>query len=159
MHHAGAGNRLKESLDSFPAPERKHHWGHGAGVQTHGADVEQVAGDAVQLTQNDADVLGAFGDFQTHQLLYGHAISQFVVEVADVVHPVEQGNDLVVLLALAQFLGASVQVADVRLNVNDFLAVHPEHHAEHAMGGGMLRPHVEQHLHGLRVNALSLDVR
>ena len=99
------------------------------------------------------------GISRPHQFFNGEAVGQFVVEIADVVHPVKERDDLVVLLALAQFLGAAVQVPDVRLNVNDFLAVHPEHHAEHAMGGGMLRPHVEQHLHGLRVNAVSPEVR
>ena len=110
-----------------------------------------MAGDAVKFAEDDADVLGAFGDFQAHELFNGHTVGQLVVEVADVVHAVEEGYDLVVLFTLAELFGAAVEVADVGFHVDDFLTVHPEHHAKDAVGGRMLGTHVEQHLNGLGV--------
>ena len=151
VHQARAGHCLKEGLDSLATPEGEHHRRHGSGVQAHGANIEQMAGDAVQLAEDDADVFGAFGHFQAHELFNGHAVGQLIVEVADVVHTVEEGYDLVVLFTLAKLFGAAVQIADVRFHVHDFLAVHPQHHAKDAMGGWMLRAHVEQHLNGLGI--------
>ena len=149
MHQPRPGHRLKQRLHPFPPPEGKHHRRHRPRVQPHRTHIKQVAGNAVQFAQDDADVLGPFRYFQPHQLLNGHAVGQLVVEIADVVHPVEQRYHLVVLLALAQLLGAAMQIADVRLDINDFFAVHPQHHPKYAVGRGMLRPHIEQHLYGL----------
>ena len=57
-----------------------------------------------------------------------------VVEVSDVIHTVKQSDDLVVLLAFAQFFRATVQVANVGHNVDYLFAVHPQNHAKDAMG-------------------------
>ncbi len=46
-------------------------------------------------------------------------------------------------LALEQLLRAPVEVSDVGLRVHDPLPVYPEDHAEDAVSGGVLRPHVD----------------
>ena len=46
-----------------------------------------------------------------------------VIKVSDVVHPVEQSDNLVVLLPLAQLLRAAVEIADMRLCTYNLLSV------------------------------------
>ena len=46
-----------------------------------------------------------------------------------------------------------MQITGVRVCADDPLAVQFQRNAQHAMGGGMLRPHVEDHMFG-RVNTL-----
>ena len=107
-----------------------------------------MAGDAVQFAQDDPHVLRPFRHSQTHQFFNGGAVDQLIIEIGQVIHPVEKGNDLVKLLPFAQFLRTPVQVADVGLHVGDLLTVNPEHHAKNPVGGRVLRAHVKQHLHG-----------
>ena len=152
VHHAGAGHRLEQALDALPPPEAEHRRRHRAGVQTHGGHEQQVAGDAVQLAENHPDIFRPFRDLQAHKLLNSPAIDLLVIEVGDVVQPVEEGRYLVVLLPLAELLGTPVEVADVGHHVDDFLAVDPQHHAKHAVGRGMLRAHIEQHLNRFGVS-------
>ena len=73
---------------------------------------------------------------------------ELVVEIADVVQPVEESHNLVVLLPLTQFLRAPMQIADVGLHVHDPLTINRQHHAKHAVGSGVLRSHVQHHLYG-----------
>ena len=106
-----------------------------------------MAGYAVQLPKDDANVLGALRHLRAHELLHGAAEDPLVVEVADVVHPVEEGDHLVVLLTLRQLLRPPVQVADMRLCIDHNLPVHPQQHPEDAVGAGVLRPHVHQQVY------------
>ena len=147
MHHAGAGDGLEDGLDSLPPPEANHGRSHSPGIQSHGRNEEQMAGYAVQLAQDNPHVLRSLRYFKTHQLFHGGAINQFIVEIGEVIHAVEQGNYLMVLLTLAQLLRTTVQVADVGLHIRDLLPINPQHHAEHPVGRRVLRTHVEQHLH------------
>ena len=93
-----------------------------------------MAGDAVELAEDHPDVLGAFRYLQSHEFLDRPAVDLFVVEVGYVIHAVEQGDYLVILLAFAKFFRAPVQIANMGHHVNNLLTVHPQHHAEHAMG-------------------------
>ncbi len=68
-----------------------------------------------------------------------------------VVHPVGVGNPLPRREVLADLLGAAVQIADVRRDFADDLAVGPQHQAQHAVRAGVLRPHVDEHLVGADV--------
>ena len=54
-----------------------------------------------------------------------------------------------VVLDLAELFGAAVQVADVWLDLDDALAVDPQHHAEDAVRAGVLRPHVDHEVDGV----------
>ena len=44
-----------------------------------------------------------------------------------------------------------MQIADVRRDFGDDLAVGPQHQPQHAVRAGMLRPHVDEHLVGADV--------
>ena len=151
MHHAGAGNCLEQRLNPFPSPEGEHGRSHCPGVQANGAHIEEVTGDAVQLAENDPHILGPFRHGQAHQFFHGLAIDQLIVKVGHIVQPVKQGNYLMVLLAFAELFRTPVQVADVGFHINNFLSIDPQHHPKHTVGGGMLRPHVEQHLNGFGI--------
>ena len=151
MHHAGAGDVFEQVLDALAFAERVHDRRHGAHVEGVGADEQEVAGDPVELGQDHAKVLRTLRHFQAHEPLDGPDEDVLVVEVGDVVEAVEQGDDLAVGLVLADLLGASVQVADVRAAADDALAVDRQHHAEHAVGRRVLRPHVQHHVDGVDV--------
>ena len=62
--------------------------------------------------------------------------------------PVGEHDDLPVVADLEQLLDAAVHVADDRLAVDDPLAVEGEPQPEHAVGGGVLRADVEDHVLG-----------
>ena len=98
---ARAGYGLEELLDSLALPEAVENGRHCAGVQSVYAVEEHVVGDAVELAEDGADVPSAFGDFQRHDLLDGHAEGELAVEVAYVVDTVEEGDDLRVVFDLA----------------------------------------------------------
>src|SRR5262249_31998240 len=49
---------------------------------------------------------------------------------------------------LADLLGAAVEVAEVRGDFGDDLAVGPQHEPQHPVGAGVLRTHVDEHLVG-----------
>ena len=149
VHHARAGHRLEELLDSLSFTEAVENGGHRAGVESVDAVEEHVVGDAVELAEDGTDVPRSIRYLQVHDLLDGHAEGELAVEVADVVDAVEEGDDLGVVLDLAELLGAAVQVPDVRLDLFDALAVDPQHHAEHPVRAGVLRPHVDHEVDGV----------
>ena len=66
-----------------------------------------------------------------------------------VVHAVGVGHDAGVVDVLAVLLEAAVEVADVGAGGLDDLAVGAQLHPEHPVGGGVLRPHLEDHLVGV----------
>ena len=147
MHHAGAADAFEDLLKLLALAEAVHEGGaEDADVGAEGAVEEHVAGDAIELAEDDADELGALGGGDAHELLGGEAEDELVVEVRHVVEAVEERDDLPVVLALAELLGAPVEVADDGLSVDDALALDGEDHAEDAVGAGVLRPHVEQHV-------------
>ena len=147
VHHARAADALEELLDLLTLAEAVHERrAEDADVGAESPVEEHVTGDAVQLAENDADQLRAFRRLDAHQLLGGQAEDELVVEVGHVVEPVEQRDDLPVVLSLAELLGAPVQIADDGLGVDDALALNGEDHAEDAVRAGVLRPHVEQHV-------------
>ncbi len=57
---------------------------------------------------------------------------------------------------LAQLLDSAVQVAEHRVEVDHALAIYLEDNAEHAMGRGMLRAEIDQHLAVAQVVELGL---
>ena len=69
----------------------------------------------------------------------------------EVVHPVRVRDELDRRDVLADLLGAAVQVAEVRRDLGDDLAVGAQHEPQHAVRAGVLRPHVDEHLVGADV--------
>ena len=90
------------------------------------------------------------------QGLGGQGEDQLVVQRREVVHPGHVGAALDVGQLLALLLHPGVQVADDGLGPQHGLAVELEHEAQHPVGGGVLRTHVDDH--GLVVAPLDVDV-
>jgi hypothetical protein len=84
-------------------------------------------------------------DFQFEELLHCQAPAQVHGEGRQVIHAVGQGDRLLIVLNFEFLFDAGVQETDVRLAGNNVLAVQFQYQAQHAMGGRVLRPHVEDH--------------
>ena len=87
-------------------------------------------------------------DLEAEQLLDRQAERHAVGLRAQVVHPLDERDDLLPLLLLGRLLDAGVQVADGRRRRQDGLAVELEHQPQHAVRAGVLRPHVDGHRFG-----------
>ena len=73
---------------------------------------------------------------------------------AEVVHPLDERDDLLPLLLLGGLLDAGMQEPDRRIERDDGLAVELEHQPQHAMRAGVLRPHVDGHRLGANLRHL-----
>ena len=90
-------------------------------------------------------------DLDPHELLDGQRVAERVAHGGHVVHAVGVGDDAGVVDVLGVLLEAAVQVADVRPRRAHDLAVGAQLEAQHAVGGRVLRAHVEDHLVGVEV--------
>ena len=71
-----------------------------------------------------------------------------------VIGPVGIRDHLKELALFGDLFEAPVQVADIGLSVENLLAVEAGEDAEHAVGAGMLRPHIDEELFGTDPDAL-----
>ena len=108
------------------------------------ADEHQVRVDARQLGQQHPQHRGPLGDLAAEQLLDRQRVGQVVAQRIQVVHPIGQHDALDVGLGLEGLLDARVQVADDRPAVDDDFAVEHQLEPQHAVGRGVLRPHVDR---------------
>ena len=99
-----------------------------------------VAGDAVELPGQHADVLGAPGHLEVEQLLGGHDRHRLAEQRGDVLERVALADGVVPVAVLADLLDAAVEVAEDRVEVDDPLAVDLEHDAQHAVVDGCCGP-------------------
>ncbi len=136
-------SKMRSSV--FALAEAVEEDGERADVHGVRAEPDQVRLDAGELVEQHADVLRALGDLKLQQLLDCEAVGEVVGHRAEIVDAVGERDDLLVELGLAGLLDAGVQVADVGRERDDGLAIDLEHQAEHAVGRGMLRAHVEDH--------------
>ena len=114
-----------------------------AEVERAGGDPEQVRGDPVQLEVDHPQPLSALRHLLVEQPLDRHAEGHRVEVVREVVHPLDERDDLPVLLVLAALLDAGVDVADDRLHVADHLALERGEQPQHAVGGRVVRADVD----------------
>ena len=84
-------------------------------------------------------------DLEAEQLFDGQAVTEIVGERIEVVDAVGERNHLLVELGLAGLLDAGMQVADLGTDADDDFAVDLDDQAQHAMRGGVLRAHVQNH--------------
>ncbi len=97
--------------------------GHRPDVVGHETDPGQVGGQALELGQDDPDVLGPLGDLDPGQLLDGQDIGQVVGHGGEVIQPVGQGDDLGIGQALPELLHPPVEIAEDGLDAEDDLVV------------------------------------
>src|ERR1035441_6869478 len=103
----------------------------------------EVAGDAVQFGEDDADALRARRRFHVEHFLHGQAVAQSVGDGRDVVHAVHVGIELRVGAVLGNLLHAAMEIADDAFGSQDLLAIQFENYAQPPVRGGVLRAHVE----------------
>ena len=150
---AGAAVLLEQVEDVLALPKRVEQHSHGPDVHGVRAQPQTMAGDPLQLGENGADVAGPARDLNLHQLLDRLDVAEIARGGRHVVHAVGEQHDLGPVPVLAELLDAPVDVADDAVGLDDALAVQPEHHAEHPVGAGVLRPHVENELVGVEGGA------
>ncbi len=131
---------LHQLFALFEAPEHRRH---RADIHSEGRDVEQVIEDAPDLAIEHADRLAALRRRDAQQALGGEHEGVLLVHRRDVIEPVEIRNGLEVGFVFDELLGAAMQQSDMRIGALDDLAVHFQHHAQHAVRGRVLRPEIE----------------
>ena len=153
VREARAAELLDQVVDRLPLADAVEHRREGADVHRHGADRDEVAGDAAELAAHRAEVLGAQRDLELEQPLAGDRVALVGEHRGDVVDAVGVGHEARVADDLADLLDAAVQVADVGDGGADHLAVGLDEEVDDAVGGGVLRTEVEDHLLGVLVHA------
>jgi hypothetical protein len=140
-----SGDPLVDIEQQFALAEAVQHHGHRANFHGVRTKPHEVAVDALQLGEQHADPLHAIGHLEAEQFFDREAIRVRVGLRAQVVHALDERNDLLELLLLRRLLDARVQIADRRRRRDDGLSIELEHQAQHAMRAGVLRPHVDGH--------------
>ena len=142
--HARAGGHLEQVEDLFALAQAVQEDRHGAEVERAGAQPDQMRGDAVQLQMDHAQVLPARGNLCLEQRLHGAAVGHRVEVVGQVVHPLDDRDDLPVGLVLGGLLDARVHVADDRFDVAHDLPLQRHEQTQHAVRGRVVRAEVER---------------
>ena len=143
---AGAGRALIEAHELFAlfkAPQRR---GQRAHVHRLGGDVQQMVQDAADFGVEHAHIGGALGHGNAGELLDGQAEGVLLIHRRDVIEAVEIADALKIGLVLQQLLGAAVQKADMRVNALDDFAIQLQHHAQHAVSGGVHRAEIDREI-------------
>jgi hypothetical protein len=135
---------LLEDVESFFAfAEAVEHGCDGADIERVRSQPHQVAGNAVQLGEDDAHHLRSGRRLDVQQLLHRQAVAQTIGHGRHVVHAVDVRIELRVGAVLGDLLHAAVQIADDAIRPQNLLAVQLQDDAQHSVGRGVLRPHVE----------------
>jgi hypothetical protein len=142
--HPLAGGHLEHVEDLLPVAEAVPEHRHGPDVERAGPEPHEVRHDAVEFEVDDAQVLRPRRDVEADELLDGAAVGHRVEVVGEVVHPLDDGDDLPVVLVLGGLLDAGVDVADDRLHVPHDLALERAQQPQDAVRRGMVRAHVER---------------
>ena len=102
--------------------------------------------DAAHLARDHAEHRAPRRDLDPHQFLGGQRKADIIRHRRQIIGAIGERDDLIVVAVLAQLLESGVQVADVRDAAEDGLAVQLDHEPQHAVCGGMLGPHVHEHV-------------
>jgi len=108
------------------------------------ADPHQVVEDTRDFVEHDADILRAFGNFDSEQLLDGEYVTVLIAHHRDVIEPIHIADGLVIRLGFGEFLGTAMQQADVGVGAFDDFAIHFQHQSQDSVGRGMLWSEVER---------------
>src|SRR5437870_446680 len=103
--------------------------------------------------------MAALGHLGPRELLDRRAVRELVEEVREVVGARDVGHALDPVERLGLLLDPGVEVADVRVDVDDDLAVDLDAQPEHAVRGRVLRAHVDPHGFVLDPDVPRLDLR
>ena len=150
VSQAGAADLLKQVENHLALAEGIQEWAERAEVKSVGAHADEVAGDAIHFSDDDADDTGLFRDFLRviAELLDRQRVSEIHVHPRQIIHAIGVGDELDGSDVLADLLGAAVQITEVGGHLGNDLAVGPQHQAQNAVRAGVLRTHIDQHLVG-----------
>jgi ribosomal protein S18 acetylase RimI-like enzyme len=84
-----------------------------------------------------------WGRRDTQQFFHRQYITVLIAHHGHVIEAVHVADALVVGLALGQFLGGTVQQADMRIGALDDLAVHLQDQTQHAVGRRVLGTEIQ----------------
>ena len=143
--HAPASNGLDDAEQALPVGKHIKHRRHLAHVLGESTVKHQVAGNAKQLSQHDANYSCAVRHFDACKGFHRHHIGHVIHHAAEVVDAVGIGNKGVPGLAFGHLFGAAVVVADVGHRVDHDFAVQLQGKAEYTVHRGMVRSQVEEH--------------
>ena len=141
--HALAARHLEEVQELLALAEAVPPDRDRAEVQRTRPEPHEVAHDPVELHVDDAQVLGARRHVDLKQRLDGAAERVGVEVVGEVVHPLDDGDDLPVAHLLGGLLDAGVHVADDRLDVAQDLAVERDEQPQHTVRRRMVGTDVQ----------------
>ena len=113
--HPLPGRHLEQVEDLVALAEAVPEHRDRAEVERRRPQPDQVGVDPVELEEDRPQVLGAGRDLELDQPLDRAAEGLHLEEVGDVVHPLDEGDDLPVALVLAGLFDPGVDVADHRL--------------------------------------------
>jgi hypothetical protein len=142
----GSGPRLLQVIEAFPLIEAPEKGREGPQVDAGGTKPDQMGDDPADFAGDHPEHLAALGDLDAHQLLDRERQADIVGHGAQVVGAVGEGHNLIVVPVLAQLLESRMQIADMRDDPYHGLAVQLDHQPEHAVGGGVLGPDVDEHV-------------
>ena len=142
---------LEQVEHELALAERVQQHRHGTDVHGVRAEPEAVAGDALQLREDRAEVPRPARHLDLHQLLDRLDVAEVVRGGRDVVHAVGEEHDVRPVAVLAQLLDAAMDVADHAVRIDDALAVEAQHDPQHAVRAGVLGPHVDHQLVGVEL--------
>jgi hypothetical protein len=142
---AEAGNQLVDVEQQLTLADRIEQHRDGADFQAVRADPDQMTGDPLELRDEHADVLDALRHLEPEQLFDGERVGQAVALRAQVIHALDERDDLLPLLLLGGLFDPGVQVADGRNHRLDDFSIELEHEPQHTVGAGVLGPHVDRH--------------
>src|SRR6266446_310503 len=114
-----------------------------ANIQSMGTEPQEVAGNSLQLRQDRSNHARSRRSFHDQQFFHCLAISQAAADGGNVVHAVDVGRKLLIGAVLRDFLDAPVQIPNDALGADYALAIELELDTQHAVGGRMLRSHVD----------------
>src|SRR5215472_7330526 len=131
----------KRTLTVVEGKEDRRHLPH---VLRERAVPDQMTDDAKQLRHHYPDYLPARRYFNASQFFKSGEVGEVVHHSAKVVDAVGVRNVGVPALAFSHLLGAAMMKTDFRHRINNDFSVQLQHDAQHTMGAGMLRTHIEK---------------
>src|SRR5262249_9197839 len=133
-----------EVVNEFTLIETVEKRREGAEIEPHRADAEEMIVEPHQFGENRPEVLAPRRQFDPHQLLDRVMPGDFVGQRRDIVHPIDDGDVLVVVEVLAELLEAAVEKTDVGNRLDHVLAVERDDDAQRGVRGRMLRSEIER---------------
>ena len=138
-----AGHVFDDVVYRLALIESVEERGERAQVQPGGADAQEVGLNSSQFAGDGAEDFASRGEFDAHELFGRRVPGQFVVDGSGVIHPVHDGDVLVVIEMFAALFEPAVKVADMGGCPEDSFTVEFQDQTQGGMGGRVLGSKVQ----------------